>query len=140
MSRLDVAARRAELDDALATTELLLESGPLDPALREIGILTAVRRSSVETGARLAKARGAGLDEDMISAIAEEDWTDGAFDERTKVAFRFAMMYEAGHGISSSVFDGLQSQLNDAEIVELAALCSHWGARARTAIAFELDG
>jgi len=98
-----------------------------------------VRRSSVETKKRIVSARDAGLSSDMVTAIAAEDWTDDAFDERAKVAFRFAMMYEAGHGISSSVFDGLQQHLTDPEILELAAVCSHWGARARAAIAFELD-
>jgi len=96
-------------------------------------------QTNLETAKRIGVARAAGLDDDMIAAIAEEDWTDAAFDERTKVAFRFAMMYEAGHGISSSVFDGLKQQLTDPEILELAAVCSHWGARARAAIAFEFD-
>jgi alkylhydroperoxidase family enzyme len=139
MSRLDESTRRSDIVAALDAVEECLERGPLDPILREVGILAAVRRSPVETEKRIGRARAAGLDADIIAAIAEEDWTDPAFDDRTKFAFRFAMMFEAGHGISSSVFEGLQQQMSDAEIFELAATCSHWGARARAAIAFELD-
>jgi alkylhydroperoxidase family enzyme len=137
VSRLDLSQRPPAVVASLEELEEILEKGQLDPVLREIGILAAVRRSDVETARRLATARDAGLGDDMIKAIADEDWTDTCFDDRTKIAFRFAMMYEAGHGISSSVFDGLSAHLSDAEILELAAVCSHWGARARAAVGFE---
>ncbi|MGI9623751.1 MAG: carboxymuconolactone decarboxylase family protein [Acidimicrobiales bacterium] len=137
MSRVDISSERSEIRALREQNEVLLDDGPLDPLLREIGVLAAVRRSPAETEARLDRARDAGLSDEMIEAISSEDWTDPAFDERTKIAFRFAMMYEAGHGISSSVFEGLQSQLDDAEILELAAVCSHWGSLARARIAFE---
>jgi alkylhydroperoxidase family enzyme len=137
MSRVDADVERDDVRAARDGLERILETGPLDPVLREIAILAAVRRSTTETADRRAKAADAGLSDDMMEAIAEEDWTDPCFDDRTKVALRFAMMYEAGHGISSSVFDGLRSHLDDAEIIEMAAICSHWGTRARAAIAFE---
>lgn len=135
-NRTGVLAHLPGLPASLAEAEALLEnSKSLDPVVRETAIVTVLRRSPYELSHRLRPARLAGLSPDMFEAIEEEDWTEPSFSEEQKAAMRFAMMFDAGHGIPSPAFDLFAETFNDQQLVELAALCAHYGACARYAIA-----
>ena len=135
-SRTEVLGHKPGLPTALAEMEALLEtSSVLDPVVRETAIVTVLRRSPYELSHRLKPARLAGLSPDMFEAIEEEDWTEPSFSEEQKAAMRFAMMFDAGHGIPEPAFEIFAETFTDAQIVELAALCAHYGACARFAIA-----
>ena len=74
-----------------------------------------------------------------MEAILDEDWTDPAFDTAQKAAFQFALQYDAGHLISDSVLEGMQTEFDTGSWVELAVLCGQYGAYARLAVGFRLD-
>lgn len=135
-NRTHVLGHKPGLPTALAEMEALLESPTvLDPLVRETAIVTVLRRSPYELSHRLKPARLAGLSPDMFEAIEDEDWTEPSFSEEQKAAMRFAMMFDAGHGIPSPAFEIFAETFTDEQLVELAALCAHYGACARFAIA-----
>lgn len=135
-NRTRVLGHKPGLPTALAEMEALLESTlSLDPLVRETAIITVLRRSPYELSHRLRPARLAGLSPDMFEAIEEEDWTETSFSDEQKAAMRFAMMFDAGHGIPSAAFEGFAEVFSDEQLVELAAICAHYGACARFAIA-----
>lgn len=131
-----ILAWRPELVPASRQYESALEAGSLlAPLVRETAIMAVLRRSPPETARRLPKAKAAGLSAGMLEAIAEEDWTESSFSAVQKSVLRFAMLYDAGHGINEAVFSGVRENLSVPDIVELSALCSYYGGVARMAIA-----
>jgi alkylhydroperoxidase family enzyme len=138
--RVRLLARRPELAEALRNVESTLESSTmLDAVVREIVILTAVRRSQSEVRSRRHLARQAGVTDAMVEAILDEDWTDPAFSRAQKAAFQFALQYDAGHLINDSVIESVQADFDEAAWVEMALLCGQYGALARLAVGFRLD-
>lgn len=111
----------------------------LEPIVRETAILAVVRRSPYQTRLSLPRAMAAGITEDMLEAVQEEDWTEPSFSPDQKAVFRFAMTYDAGHGINDASFDEIRTELSPEQIVELAALCSYYGGLARMAIALAFE-
>lgn len=111
----------------------------LEPIVRETAILAVVRRSPYQTRLSLPRAMAAGVTEDMLEAIREEDWTEPSFSPDQKAVFRFAMTYDAGHGINDAAFDEMGAQFSPQQIVEIAALCSYYGGLARMAIALAFE-
>jgi alkylhydroperoxidase family enzyme len=129
-----------ELTGALADVAKSIGSTTrLDPIVREIAILTVLRRSHSEVADRLHVARQAGISNEMVEAILDEDWTDPCFDSGQKAAFQFALQYDAGHTITDSVWETARQQFDEAALVELALACGHYGAIARFAVGFRLD-
>lgn len=110
----------------------------LNPLIREIAVLTVARRSVYLMHHRRRLALDAGLTPDMIEAIEAEDYIHSGFGESQKAAFRFALMYDAGHGIGESIFSNLRAYFGPAEIVAMCALLSTWAGITRMAIALEL--
>lgn len=111
----------------------------LEPIVRETAILAVARRSPYQTRLSLPRALAAGISEDMLEAIQDEDWTEPSFSPAQKAVFRFAMTYDAAHGINDASFDEIQAVLSPEQIVELAALCSYYGGLARMAIALAFE-
>ena len=109
--------------------------GTISPLLKATAIVTVVRRSPYELAVNVPKALQAGVTQDMIEAIQDEDWTDPAFDDAQKEVVRFAMMFDAGHGVPDPDFERLRAHFDDDQIVELAGVCSQYGGLARMAIA-----
>ncbi len=119
--------------------ELLQTDSQLGALLHETAVMSVVRRSPYETRRNMKRAIAAGLTSDMLEAIAEEDWTESSFSEAQKAVVRFAMLYDAGHGVNEPAFASVKTQLSVPQIVELAAVCSHYGGVARLAIGLALD-
>ena len=109
--------------------------GALDPLLAATAAVAVLRRSPYELAVALPQARAAGITPEMVEAIEDEDWTDPSFSDAQKAVFRFAMMFDAGHGVPDADFGRLRDHLNEGQIVALAALCAHYGGLARLAIA-----
>ena len=117
----------------------LWRHGALEPALCATAIIVVSRRSPYEMAVNVPKALAAGLSDDMIEAIEDEDWTDPSFSDAQKAVFRFAMMFDAGHGIPDADFARLQDHLDESQILQLAGICTHYGGLARLAIALAYD-
>lgn len=131
---------RPGLPDVSALEDLaagLRSSAALPAALLELARLIVVRRSATWSERCAPDARAAGLSDRVLEAAEEEDWTDSALDERSRAVFRYALLFDAGHGVGESAFDDIAKQLEPGEIAELSLHCSIWGAIARIAIAFE---
>lgn len=103
-----------------------------------LALLAVTRRSEFEQHWLRPRAADLGFGPAEFEAVDDEDWTADCLDDSDRVVFRYAMMFDAGHGIGSSVVDGLRSHLDDAQIVELCTLCAHAGGLARLAIALGL--
>lgn len=139
-NRVRLLAQGKSLGDGL----LDLESGiqtecDLDPTIREIVILTAIRRSKSEVATRKPISIQNGISVAMLEAILAEDWTDSVFDSAQKVAFQFALQYDSGHLINSAVVEAVKNEFDDQSIISLAIVCGHYGSMARLAIGFQLD-
>ena len=113
----------------------LWSKGTISPLLKATAIVTVVRRSPYELAVNVPKALQAGVTRDMIDAIEDEDWTDPVLDDAQKAVVRFAMMFDAGHGIPDGEFERLRAHFDDSQIVELAGVCTQYGSLARLAIA-----
>ncbi len=138
--RARLLARRKDLAQILRQQQQGIEAcSTLDPAVREVVVLTTLRRSRVDVSARRPIALQRGITDDMIEAILDEDWTDPAFDDAQKAAFQFALQYDAGHLINDAVLDAAQAAFDDGELIELAVIAGHYGALARLAVGFRLD-
>lgn len=111
----------------------------LEPIVRETAIMAVVRRSPYQSRLSLPRAMVAGITDDMLEAIQDEDWTEPTFSPAQKAAFRFAMTFDAGHGINDASFDEIRAEFSREQIVELVALCSYYGALARMAIALAFE-
>jgi len=123
----------------LELESLIDETSGLDATVREIAVMTVLRRSRTEVAARKVAASEAGVTDEMLEAILAEDWTDPCFDAVQKAAFQFALQYDAGHLINSTVFEAVRSAFDQESIIKLALVCSHYGAMARLAVGFQLD-
>ncbi len=140
INRERILANRSGLAEAYRGLNDAHWSQPSLPGLlAATAVLAVSRRSPYEFKNFRKHAEQAGVTGDMIEAIQDEDWTDPSFSEEQKTVFRFAMMYDAGHGIPDTIFEQLSSYLNAAQIVELSSLCSLYGALARMAIALGTD-
>lgn len=111
----------------------------LDQAVYEIVAITALRRSRGEVSARRPNAESAGVNASIIAAILEEDWTDPAFTAEQKVAFQFALQYDAGHLITDPVMSAALETFGESGLILIGLICSHYGAMARLAVGFRLD-
>ena len=140
LNRTRTLAHIAGLPAALnSVVETLWADGTVAPLLKATAIIVVVRRSPYELAVNVPKALQAGVTQDMVDAIQDEDWTDPAFDDAQKAVFRFAMMFDAGHGIPDVEFNRLTEHFDDGQIVELAGICTHYGGLARMAIALTFD-
>ena len=138
-ARWGVLGVRADLLDASeAYAAALLANTGLSPRHRSLALLAVTRRSEYEQSIHRARARDVGLGDAEFEAVESEDWTAECLDESDRAVFRFAMMFDAGHGMGDSVFDRLREYLDEAQIIELCATCAHAGGLARLAIALEL--
>ncbi|MGI9324704.1 MAG: carboxymuconolactone decarboxylase family protein [Pseudomonadales bacterium] len=138
--RVRLLAQTPHVGAVLRNVEAVLEStSTLGPTVREIVILTALRRSECEVKSRLDIARRRGVTQEMVEAILDEDWTDPAFNPAEKAAFQFALQYDAGHLINDSVLEAVQAEFDHAAQVEMAVLCGQYGAYARLSVGFRLD-
>ena len=115
------------------------ESESVDALTRYIVILAAVRRSPYETDRHVPLALDAGLDEDMVEAFEEEDWTHPGFTDAQRAAFRYAMLLEAGYGVQTEEFEELRRHFSAQQIVEVSAIACFHGMLARLAIALAFD-
>ena len=121
----------------LLVLESKIESdSSLDRIVREIVILTALRRSRSEMEARRVISIRQGMTSELIEAIAAEDWTDPVFKPAQKAAFQYALQYDAGHLIHSTVIEAVREHFDEHMIVELAIVCGHYGSMARLAVGF----
>lgn len=109
--------------------------GRLDPLLAATATAVVLRRSPYELAVAMPGARAAGLTDEMFEAIEDEDWTDPSFSDAQKAVFRFALIFDGGHGMPDADFDRVREHLDETETVALAALCAHAGSLARLAIA-----
>jgi alkylhydroperoxidase family enzyme len=138
--RVRLLARRSDLGAALRNMDAVLEStSTLDPSVREIVIITALRRSQREVRSRVALSKDLGVTQNMVEAILDEDWTDPVFNPAQKAAFQFALQYDAGHLINDAVLEAVRGEFDYAAMVEMAVLCGQYGAYARLAVGFRLD-
>lgn len=111
----------------------------LEPSVRATAALAVVRRSAYERRRLSPLAATAGLTNDQVQAIEDEDWTEPSFSAREKTALQYALKYDAGHGIQDAFFAELREQFSTVEIVELTAICACYGLLARAAIALAYD-
>lgn len=125
--------------DLLAVEAQIQSECGLDPTIRELAILSVLRRSRSEVTARSTIAEQHGVTEEMLAAILAEDWTDPVFSSAQKAAFQFALQYDAGHSINSAVIESVETEFDEQTILELALVCSHFGAMARFAVGLQLD-
>jgi hypothetical protein len=117
----------------------LREASSLEPRLGELARLVVVRRSGFESERAREGARAADLKGAVWNAVDSEDWTDEVFDARQKMVFQYALLYDAGHGLSDRLFAQVRAEFSAREIEDLGAWCGYWGGRARQAIALEYD-
>lgn len=133
-----VMAHRPDIWSAMCAVTPALDRSELDPALQALAALVVARRSAYLSGQLRPAAVAAGLGEEAFEAVQEEDWTASVLTALQKAVLRFAMMYDAGYGIGNSVFDEVAASLGPGGMVELCALCTHWGGMARLAIAVDV--
>ncbi len=126
-----------DVGDLEALAVGLRSNATLPALLLELARMIVVRRSAAWSERCATDARVAGLSDRVLEAVDEEDWTDAAFDDRARAVFRYALLFDAGHGVGASAFDEIATQLQPGEIAELSLYCSIWGAIARVAVAFE---
>jgi len=139
-SRAQLLLNDAHFGAALLQLESSIETKcSLDAAVREVAILTVLRRSRIEIAVRTPVSKELGISSNLIEAILAEDWTDPAFSPLQKAAFQFALQYDAGHLIHKSVLESMQAQFKREDIVELALICGHYGSMARLAVGFQLQ-
>ena len=94
LNRTRALARIAGLPPALNNlVKTLWSEGSVSPRLKATAIIAVSRRSPYEMAVNVPKALQAGLTSDMIDAIADEDWTDPAFDDAQKAVIRYAGQY-----------------------------------------------
>ncbi len=140
LNRTRTMAHVAGLPRTIASVERFIgEHGSLSPEVKAVVIASTVRRSPYELTRLRPDLLAAGLTSDILEAIEEEDWTEPTLSEHQKIAFRFALMYDAGHGIPDAIYEELQESFSVPEIIELAAVCGHYGGLARMAIALSFD-
>jgi alkylhydroperoxidase family enzyme len=125
----EAAAGLARFGDGLET------ASSLDPLVRQVAVLVAVRRSAYETQLETAKALRLGLNPDLLETFEEEDWTHPGFDDAQRAAFRYAMLFDGGYGVQAESFAELKRHLSDPQIAELSLVLAYHGALARLAIA-----
>ncbi len=111
----------------------------LEPEVRATAALAVARRSVYEMRCLAPLAASAGLTDDMVQAIEDEDWTEPSFSHRQKAALQFSLKFDAGHGVQDAFFAEIRQQFSTREIVELSAICGCHGLLARTAIALSYD-
>jgi hypothetical protein len=146
--RLPGATPAGVLDDLGALDRIIGHAGAaafpvpvvagLDPLLHGIVRLTAVRRSPYLFARQRRAVAALGVSAAMADAIEAEDWTDPVFVGAQKEVFRFAMMYDAGHGVGDAVFAAVEAAHGPAGMVQLAAVANYWCGLARLAIMAEL--
>lgn len=129
----------AFLDAIQKLEETVAAASSLEPLVRATAALAVVRRSAYETRRLATLVESAGLTDDMVEAIADEDWTEPALTARQRTALQYALKFDAGHGIQDVFFAELREQFSTAEIVELTAICACYGLLARAAIALAYD-
>ena len=117
----------------------LLRHTELDPNLREVAIVAVVRRSEYELFHHKPVARSTGLSDEQIQAILDEDYVHPALSPAQRAVLRYALAYDAGHGVADRIFATLKEHLSDRQIVELSIVCGFWGNNARLALALGLD-
>lgn len=139
-ARWAVLASRADIVDAIEALGAALQAdSQLSPRHRMLALLAVTRRSEFEQQLLRPRASRMGFGAAEFEAVDDEDWTAECLDDSDRIVFRYAMMFDAGHGIGSSVSEALRAELNDAQVVELCALCAHAGGLARLAIALGLQ-
>lgn len=139
-NRIQTISRLEGFSEALNGTEkVTVANCSLEKVVTATVIAAVIRRSSYEWQRLQGYLAGAGLSGDMLEAVQDEDWTESSFSPQQKSAFRFAMLFDAGHGVGDSVFDELRAQFSEQEIIELVAVCGHFGTLARMAIALSFD-
>ncbi len=134
LSRDRVLSHVPELPAAQKAVAAALER-QLDPLLAATATAVVLRRSPYELAVAMPGACAAGLTDEMLEAIEDEDWTDPSFSDAQKAVFRFALMFDSGHGMPDADFDRVRQHLDEPATVALAALCAHAGSLARLAIA-----
>lgn len=133
-------AARPELLEAMERYGAVLRADSALPERhRAIALLAVTRRSEYEAALQRERSRALGLGDDLFEAVDDENWTSDCFDESERAVFRFALMFDSGHGIGESVVEELRRHLDDAQIVELCLQCAHVGGLARLSIALGLD-
>lgn len=133
-------ASRPELREAMEHYGAVLRVDSVLPERhRAIALLAVTRRSEYDSALQRERARTLGLGDDVFEAVHDENWTSDCFDASERAVFRFALMFDAGHGIGDPVVEELRRHLDDAQIVELCLQCAHVGGLARLSIALGLD-
>lgn len=139
-NRIQTISRLEGYAETLSGMEkVIVANFSLEKSVTATVIAAIIRRSSYEWQRLQEYLNDAGLTDDMLEAVQDEDWTETSFSPQQKSAFRFAMLFDAGHGVADSVFDELRTQFSEQEIIELVALCGHFGTLTRMAIALSFD-
>lgn len=129
--------------DLLAALERYGSAVATDPQLRarhrSLARLVVTRRSEYEHALARERARTDGLGADEFEAVADENWADECFDDSDKIVFRFAAIFDAGHGVPTVILDELRRHLADEQVIELCLVCAHYGGLTRLAIALGLE-
>lgn len=140
LNRTRTIARVPGFAKALEAVESAIKrNDSLEPIVKATVIASVVRRSPYELDRLRSSLIDSGLTSDMLEAIEEEDWTESSFSDAQKIAFQFSMMYDAGHGVTAQTYADVSKEFSETQIVELAAICGHYGGLARMAIALSFD-
>ena len=133
--------RTAEIDDRVLrrAADELQASSSLDAESSALARLVVARRSSFHFRSLSDAAREAGLNAEQIDAVDAEDWTDANLSDAQRAVFRYALTFDAGHGVTEEVFDELSKAFSPLQIADLSLLCAVWGAIVRVAIGLDYD-
>lgn len=114
-------------------------SSSLSGRHRSLARLVVTRRSEYEHALARERARTDGLGDEEFEAVADENWADECFADGDKIVFRFAAIFDAGHGVPAVILDDLRGHLADEQVVELCLVCAHYGGLTRLAMALGLE-
>jgi len=117
-----------------------LETGKLDPKLREVAILRAgwLCRAPYEFSQHIAFGRRIGLSDDQIRATTN-DPQPGVLNERELAVAAFAGELTLDARVSEATFQAVRAFMDEEEIVELTMVTSFYNMVSRILNTLEVD-
>jgi AhpD family alkylhydroperoxidase len=106
----------------------LMPRGGLPRADTELVILRVSHRTGAEYEAvhHRRMGRKAGLSEEQVAAVAQDDLTGGPWSERQRLLITAVDELHDESRISGETFAGLRPELSDQDLVELCMLAGHY--------------